>query len=136
LEKELKHIAFLHCGVPMDEPSFDYTHVGAYVEGQMDKLEDALDKAREAQLVPGLWECSKCGFTAHNSTLYVGSGNIGVSKDDATQPELCPNDGLLLQRVSWKELAEKYLEMLKGRSEVPAKPRAEDKRSAPEDNKN
>jgi hypothetical protein len=58
--------------------------------------------------VPGNWTCPKCGFVLSSQTLFMGSGEIGCTRDQvmAMSGELCPNDGEPMHRTTWHERAE------------------------------
>ena len=66
-------------------------------------FDDALDV-----YVPGAWRCPKCAFALQKATIFVGSGTIGSTRDDVmnTTGEVCPNDGVMMQRETWHERAE------------------------------
>lgn len=66
-------------------------------------LEAKVEELVEGRFIPGQWCCPKCKFSQVNQTIYTGSGNIGVSESDRTHPDLCPNDGTMLERVTWEE---------------------------------
>lgn len=55
--------------------------------------------------VPGVWRCPQCEFQLVRSTLFVASGEVGVSRKDIEEPEPCPNDGALMVRLTWRERA-------------------------------
>lgn len=57
--------------------------------------------------VPGRLRCPKCKFDLTKATLFVQSGQIGASKKEVYQEsEPCPNDGTLMDRVTWREEAD------------------------------
>lgn len=55
--------------------------------------------------VPGRWRCLKCAFVLSRATIFMASGEIGSSRDDVMRMtgEVCPNDGELMVRVTWRE---------------------------------
>lgn len=54
--------------------------------------------------VPGRLRCPKCKFELTKATLFLQSGQIGASKKEVYQEsEPCPNDGTLMDRVTWRE---------------------------------
>jgi hypothetical protein len=57
--------------------------------------------------VPGAWKCLRCGFALSQATLFVGSGEVGCSRDQVMKMagELCPNDGEPMSRVTWRDRA-------------------------------
>jgi hypothetical protein len=57
--------------------------------------------------VPGAWKCPTCGFALSQATLFMGSGEIGCSRDQVMKMagELCPNDGAAMHRVTWRDRA-------------------------------
>jgi hypothetical protein len=73
------------------------------IQRNVEFVATAIADAREAQLVPGLWHCAKCGFELMRQSFNANTGQVGVSVANATEPELCPNDANLLERVTWKE---------------------------------
>lgn len=58
--------------------------------------------------VPGAWKCPRCKFQLSQATIFMGSGEIGCTRDQVMKMtgELCPNDGELMVRVTWRERAE------------------------------
>jgi predicted RNA-binding Zn-ribbon protein involved in translation (DUF1610 family) len=56
------------------------------------------------EYVPGEWECPECGFTLQKNFLYAQTGAVGVNDEEVR--EVCPNDGVTLQRLTWKRQAE------------------------------
>lgn len=57
--------------------------------------------------VPGRLRCPKCKFELTVATLFLQSGEIGASKKEVyQQSEPCPNDGTLMDRVTWREEAD------------------------------
>lgn len=71
----------------------------SYVE-----LEAQLAATREALFMPGESRCPLCGFRLHKRILSASTGSIGI--DNSIQLEPCPNDGQLLERVTWQQEAE------------------------------
>lgn len=57
--------------------------------------------------VPGAWKCLTCGFALSQATIFMGSGEIGCSRDQVMKMtgELCPNDGEPMARVTWRDRA-------------------------------
>lgn len=55
--------------------------------------------------VPGLWECTQCVFALTRTTIDVESGGMGTTAADREEPELCPNDGSQMVRISWEKHA-------------------------------
>jgi hypothetical protein len=61
--------------------------------------------------VPGRLRCPKCTFELTKATLFVQSGQIGASKAEVYQEaEPCPNDGTLMDRVTWREESDRNRE--------------------------
>lgn len=58
--------------------------------------------------VPGAWKCMKCGFGLSQATIFIGSGEIGCTREQVMKMsgELCPNDGEPMARVTWRDRAE------------------------------
>jgi hypothetical protein len=54
--------------------------------------------------VPGDWFCPKCSFRLHKRFLSVVDLSVGV--DASAEAEPCPNDGELMQPLTWKQDAE------------------------------
>jgi hypothetical protein len=54
-------------------------------------------------VVPGKWKCDKCGFELTSTNLYVKTGTVGPNY---ATPEPCPNDGLPMRALTWKEEAQ------------------------------
>lgn len=50
--------------------------------------------------VPGCWECPHCGFVLQKSILHTLDG--GISADNSPINEICPNDGKLMQPLTYK----------------------------------
>lgn len=64
-------------------------------------LTEEFTKLNEAQFVPGVWQCAECNFQVSKNILYVESGAVGADRTEDV--EGCPNDGMLMQRVTWKQ---------------------------------
>lgn len=61
--------------------------------------------------VPGRLRCPKCSFELSKATIFAQSGAIGASKAEVYQEaEPCPNDGTLMDRVTWREEADRNRE--------------------------
>ena len=63
--------------------------------------------------VPGVLRCLKCQFELTTATLFVQSGNIGMTRDQALvkhEGEPCPNDGTPMVKVRWAERAQQNYE--------------------------
>lgn len=56
--------------------------------------------------VPGVWRCAKCSFRLIQSNLNARDGTV-TAQDEAG--ERCPNCGVSLWRVTWREEAEDCL---------------------------
>jgi len=57
--------------------------------------------------VPGRLRCPSCSFVLTKATIFVQSGQIGASKAEVYQEtEPCPNDGTLMDRVTWRQESE------------------------------
>lgn len=78
-------------------PAMDAHHT---IKQQVADLTRKLAEANEAVYVPGSWKCPQCPFGQVNSYLHLQSGTIGPNTDAVP---LCPNDGSLMKRVTWKE---------------------------------
>ena len=73
-------------------------------------LQRFVAESREAQMVPGDWECPKCRFIMSKQTFYMKGGTIGVSESNRTEPELCRNGCGTLERVTWRRAYERLHE--------------------------
>ncbi len=60
----------------------------------------------EAPWVPGQFECPKCMFRLSSNILSASTGAVAV--DRKAKPEQCPNDGEIMKRVTWQQLADDY----------------------------
>lgn len=69
-------------------------------ESKFAAVEQERVNALEATYIPGSWACTQCEFGLVTSNLYVLSGTIGPNTDEVP---LCPNDGSLMRRCTWKE---------------------------------
>jgi len=68
------------------------------------KHEDVLDI-----YVPGTLRCVVCGFEVVSQTLFMGSGDVGMTRAQAlneNEGEPCPNDGNAMFRVRWSDRAQ------------------------------
>lgn len=54
--------------------------------------------------MPGAWICDKCGFQLQKNILYTGDGAIGA--DTSPINNVCPNDGILMRPLTWREVNE------------------------------
>lgn len=61
--------------------------------------------------VPGRLRCPKCTFELTRATLFVKTGQVGASKAEVyIQGEPCPNDGTIMDRVTWREESDRNRE--------------------------
>ena len=60
--------------------------------------------------VPGLLRCKKCGFELSKRVLNMAAGTVGANND----PDVCPNDGSPMWRVSEREYREELFDHLLG----------------------
>lgn len=61
--------------------------------------------------VPGVLRCPQCSFELTQATLFVGSGEIGLTREQAyCKSEPCPNDGTPMVKVRWSERAQQNYE--------------------------
>ena len=51
--------------------------------------------------MPASFVCPKCGFQLEKRTISAATGQIGVRKG-GEDGGLCPNDGEVLNRMTWK----------------------------------
>lgn len=51
--------------------------------------------------VPAHLRCPKCKFYLVSKTLNMATGTVGAN--DTSKREVCPNDGVNMERVSWPE---------------------------------
>ncbi len=56
---------------------------------------------REHLYVPGDWVCPKCSFRLHKRVMSATDLSVGV--DASAEPEPCPNDGVMMERLAWKQ---------------------------------
>lgn len=56
----------------------------------------------ESDFVPGAFRCPVCLFRLQTNKLYADTGAIAMDRD--AKPEPCPNDGTMMEQVSWREL--------------------------------
>lgn len=54
--------------------------------------------------VPGDWVCPKCSFRLHKR--FLSSLDMFVGVNPSAEIEACPNDGELMQPLTWKQDAE------------------------------
>ena len=55
----------------------------------------------QPEQVPGVWECPHCGYVLHKNTLNVQ--NAIITPDRSPFNEVCPNDGKLMQPLTYKK---------------------------------
>lgn len=63
--------------------------------------------------VPGVLRCLTCQFELTTATLFVQSGEVGLTRDQALgkhEGEPCPNDGTPMVKVRWAERAQQNYE--------------------------
>lgn len=61
--------------------------------------------------VPGVLRCPQCSFELTKATLFVGLGEIGLTREQAyCKSEPCPNDGTPMVKVRWSERAQQNYE--------------------------
>jgi hypothetical protein len=68
------------------------------------KLRAELESLRQAQYVPGVWQCRTCNFVQVKSILAVNLGEILADRETHMDP--CPNEGDVMFPVTWKEYYE------------------------------
>lgn len=92
---------------------------------ELSRLRAALAEATRAQddliYCPGDWVCPTCGFIQGMRVMSAHTGNIRASKEAALP---CPNDGMYLERLTWKAYAANLSAMLK--SEIDGRARADE----------
>jgi hypothetical protein len=72
--------------------------------------------SHDAQM-PGAWVCDQCGFTLQKNVLHVKDGFI--SADTSTINEPCPNDGMAMRPLTWREANEGIMqELIKERTRL------------------
>ncbi len=80
----------------------DYREQLAQSQARLQELENERDQAK---YIPGSWTCTQCEFGQVISTLYLQSGTIGANTDEVP---VCPNDGSIMRRCTWKERLKDY----------------------------
>lgn len=87
----------------------------------------AAERVEKAQLVPGVFDCRKCGFRLISQTIYVQSGNVGANN----KPTECSNGCGPMWRVSWSDYSNDLGKRLEaevlGRRDAVEKARAEER---------
>lgn len=52
-------------------------------------------------LMSGVWICDKCSFVLQKNILHAYTGS--VTANDEPFNESCPNDGVLMRPLTWRE---------------------------------
>lgn len=83
----------------LDEVCKERLEQGQQLHDQLAAMTRERDDAVESTYVPGSWSCPVCQFAQVNSVLCAASGRVGA---DTESVPLCPNDGALMKRETWK----------------------------------
>lgn len=75
------------------------------LEQRLAEVEREKQEAIESIYAPGSWSCPVCQFAQVNSVICATSGRV---RADTESVPLCPNDGALMKRVSWKSYVASY----------------------------
>ncbi len=70
-------------------------------EGEIARQSVRLAEIEELIYIPGEWKCPDCSFRLSKRVLAVNDGNVYC--DQREDVEGCPNDGMMMRRVTWKE---------------------------------
>jgi hypothetical protein len=70
-------------------------------EGEIARQSVRIAELEELVHIPGEWKCPECKFRLSKRVLAVNDG--GVYCDQREDVEGCPNDGMMMRRVTWKE---------------------------------
>lgn len=57
----------------------------------------------DGDVVPGEFRCPQCLFHLKTSTLFAQSGVVNADRE--AKPGPCPNDGTMMEPMTWKESA-------------------------------
>ena len=60
--------------------------------------------------MPGAWTCDKCGLVYQKNLLMAATGDIKA--DTSPLNERCPNDGVLMRPLTWREVNEDLYQRL------------------------
>ena len=61
----------------------------------------------ELAFMPGQFRCPECGFQLSKQTMSVTQGRIGTTPENR-ESEPCPNDGVMMVHVTYREQLEAY----------------------------
>ena len=73
-------------------------------------LRNEREWTKDGMYVPGSWACPICNYHLQSNILYARTGQIGANTQE---PEPCPNDGVTLRPVTWREAADDAHEYIK-----------------------
>jgi hypothetical protein len=57
--------------------------------------------------IPGAFKCPQCGFVLTKACLNADTGEIGT-REQERESEPCPNDGTMLEHITYRERLEEY----------------------------
>jgi|GEM_PF-4278607 len=81
------------------------------VHAELERVKAENERLEKLVYVQGHLRCAKCGFGLVKTALYVNSGRIAADNS----PDVCPNDGYPLWRVTERDaadrLADSYIEL-------------------------
>lgn len=64
-------------------------------------LEKRLAELEEKLYVPGVWRCDTCNFQVSKNVMNAANGTVGADRTEDI--EGCPNDGMMMMRVTWEQ---------------------------------
>lgn len=69
--------------------------------GLIEEAYTRISQLEEKQYVPGVWRCDTCNFQVSKNVMNVANGTVGADRSEDL--EGCPNDGLMMRRVTWEQ---------------------------------
>lgn len=75
-------------------------------------MDDLVPDLYKLAFMPGAFRCPQCGFRLQKTCLNAETGEAGT-REQERESEPCPNDGVMLVHVTYKEQLEDYSDRLK-----------------------
>jgi len=69
-----------------------------------EKIQKKIGELESLAYQPGTFYCPKCSCVVHQRSISMSQFEIGTTKKDRTDPQLCPNDCGILEPETYKNI--------------------------------